>query len=76
MTRHEMAKTSAVGIMRPATDPYAPVEITAVDMLPTRGAPGCQSRADAQRSDLPVAIDKLPGCSLTTPRLSRKTKSP
>ena len=76
MTRHEMAKISAVGIMRPATDPHAPEEITGVGMLPTGCAPACQSRADAQRSDLSVAIDQLPGCSLTTPRLSRKTKSP
>lgn len=76
MTRHEMAKTSAAGITSPATDPYAPVEINAVDRLPTGCAPGCQSRSDAQRNDLSVAIDLLPGCSLTTPHISRKAKSP
>lgn len=76
MTRHEMTKTPAAGITPPATASHAPEEITGVDMLPTRGVPGCQSRAEPQRSDLSVAIDQLPGCSLATPRLSRKAKSP
>ncbi|QEE46696.1 hypothetical protein FVA81_19725 [Rhizobium sp. WL3] len=76
MTRHGMAKTPAAGFTPPATDPHGPVDITGVDMLPTRGAPGCQSRADAPRSDLSVAIEQLPGCRITTPRISRKAKSP
>lgn len=76
MTRHEMAKTSAAGFTPPATDPHAPVEINAVDRLPTGCTPSCQSRSDAQRNDLSVAIDLLIGCSLTTPHISRKAKSP
>ncbi len=76
MTRHEMAKTSAAGFTSPATDAHALVEITAVGMLPTRCAPTRQSRSDAQRNGLSVAIDLLPGCSLTTPHISRKAKSP
>ncbi len=76
MTRHGMVKTPAAGFTPPATDPHAPEEITGVHMLPKRGAPGCQSRADAQRSDLSGATDQLRGCSLATPRLSRKAKSP
>jgi hypothetical protein len=71
-----MAKTSAAGITPPATDPHAPEEITGVDMLPTSRAPGCQRRTGAKQSDLSVAIDLLPGCSLTTPHISRKSKSP
>lgn len=76
MTRHGMAKTSAAGITPPATDPNAPVEIPAVDRLPTSWAPGCKNRADAQRRDLSVAIDPLPGCSLTTAHISRRSKTP
>lgn len=76
MTRREVAKTSAVGITPPATDPHAPVEITAVDRVGTNCAPACQSRADSKRYDLSVAIDPLSGCRLVTPRISRKSKSP
>jgi hypothetical protein len=76
MTRHGMAKTPAAGFTPPATDPYASVDITGVDMLPTRGTPGCQSRTAAKQSGLSVAIDPLSGCGLPTARISRKSKSP
>jgi hypothetical protein len=76
MTWYAMAKTPAAGFMPPATDPHAPEEITVIHMLPTRGAPGCQSLADAQRNDLSVASGPLCGCGLPTARISRKSKSP
>jgi hypothetical protein len=76
MTRHEMAKTSAAGIKPPATNRHASVGINAVESVAAGRAPGCQRRTGAKQGGLSVAIDQLPYCSLATPRLSRKAKSP
>ncbi|OOG72961.1 hypothetical protein B0E45_08280 [Sinorhizobium sp. A49] len=76
MTRHGMGKSTAAGLTPPATDPHASVVIIAADRVATSRVPCRQSRADAQRSDLPASIAPLSGCARATAPISRRAKSP
>jgi hypothetical protein len=76
MIRHGMSKTSAAGVTPPATDPHASMVFIVADRGATRGLPGRQNRADAQRSGLSACITKLPGCSRALADMSRRLKSP
>jgi hypothetical protein len=60
MIRHGMVKTSAAGGMPRATDPHASVVIIAADRVAASMVPSSESRAGAQRSDLPASLIPLP----------------
>jgi hypothetical protein len=76
MTRHGMVKTSAAGVTPPATDSHGSVVIIAADRVAASLVPGRESRASAQRSDLPASIIPLPDCDPATAHMSRRLKSP
>ena len=76
MTRHEMARTPAVGSTPQAATPHASMVISMVNAVAENRRSSSQNRADVTFSIAVPAIEPLSGGKQASTSSSRNAKSP